>query len=208
MQRYYKITNEQENHHGFQYVDGLNILKEQFEVDPRISCCAGGLYFTTKEYIHNFYGFGCWVREVFLPTDNPNFVYVKDPSGDKWRANMIILGEKYPLNFETIKRFGFKFGESKFTHREYIQDYLSKHPEELDSYNEIEKFIKTTMYNYLYKDNDLIKDFIAKNGNSIIRKYYLYDHSPRFEEGFDILLFYMRKNNLIDSSIKFDQYWF
>ena len=45
---YFKITNAKENHHGFQYVDGLNVLIEEFNDDPNDSCCAGGLYFTRR----------------------------------------------------------------------------------------------------------------------------------------------------------------
>lgn len=43
---YFKITTKEENHYGFQYVNGLNILKEPFNDNPNESCCAGGLYFT------------------------------------------------------------------------------------------------------------------------------------------------------------------
>src|SRR5437016_5476250 len=95
---YYKITNRWENHHGFQYSDGLNILKEEFNNDPDQSCCAGGLYFTDAYNIFKFMNFGIYVREVFLPTDNPDFRIVKDESGDKWRANMIMLGKRYDLH--------------------------------------------------------------------------------------------------------------
>ena len=31
MSIYYKITNENENHHGYQYKDGLNVLEEPFD---------------------------------------------------------------------------------------------------------------------------------------------------------------------------------
>lgn len=31
---YFKITNKDENHHGYQYRDKLNILIEQFNEDP------------------------------------------------------------------------------------------------------------------------------------------------------------------------------
>ena len=42
---YFKITNANENHNGFQYVEGLNILKEEFIGDPKKSCCPGGFIF-------------------------------------------------------------------------------------------------------------------------------------------------------------------
>jgi len=90
--KFYKVLNVNRNHNGFQYVDGLNILKDEFMTTG--SCCKGGLYFTTEKYINQFLGFGCYLVEVFLPSDHPEFKIVKDPSGAKWRANMIILGNK------------------------------------------------------------------------------------------------------------------
>ena len=42
---YFKITNAEENHHGFQYVDGLNILKDEFNNDPNQSCCKSKPWF-------------------------------------------------------------------------------------------------------------------------------------------------------------------
>lgn len=103
-----KITNEKEIHNGFQYKDGLNKLEDKFEDDPTATCCKGGLYFTTSEFISDFLGFGCNLRIVELPEDNPEFKMVKDPDHlpPKWRANMIILKEKYDLyDIKTIQKF-------------------------------------------------------------------------------------------------------
>ena len=101
---YFKITNEEENHNGFQYADGLNILEEKFNDDPDRFCCEGGFYFTDSVNIFNFLSYGIYLREVTLPTNNPDFKMVKDKFGDKWRANMIILGKRYDLfNVDTIK---------------------------------------------------------------------------------------------------------
>ena len=101
---YFKITNKEENHNGFQYVDGLNILKDEFNNDPDQSCCKGGLYFTDAANIFKFLNYGIYLREVMLVTDNPNFKMVKDKIGDKWRANMIILDKRYDLfNVDTFK---------------------------------------------------------------------------------------------------------
>ena len=55
---YFKITNAEENHHGFQYADGLNILIEKFNDDPNQSCCAGGFYFTDAANIFKFLSYG------------------------------------------------------------------------------------------------------------------------------------------------------
>ena len=98
---YFKITNENENHNGYQYQDRLNVLDKPFEKEG--SCVPGGLYYTTLEHIHKFYGYGVWIREVTIP-DNAEMVL--DPEGNKCRADKIILGKKYPLyDIETIKKF-------------------------------------------------------------------------------------------------------
>jgi len=104
---YFKITNQEECHHGYQYQTGLNLLDREFE--PRGTCVAGGLYFTTLEHLEEFYSYGVWLRVVIIPKDAR---IVKDPEGDKWRANKIILGEKYPLfDVKTIQKFGLKVTE-------------------------------------------------------------------------------------------------
>lgn len=100
--KYFKITNKTEIHHGYVYNTGLNILDKPF--DREGSCAPGGLYFTTIDNIHKFYHYGCHLREIFLPNDNPNFEMVEDDN--KFRANMIILGDKYSLcDLETYQKF-------------------------------------------------------------------------------------------------------
>lgn len=56
-----------------------------------------GLYFTDKENIHKFYSYDIYLKEIILPTENLIFKMVQDPSGDKYRVNMIFLGKKYLL---------------------------------------------------------------------------------------------------------------
>lgn len=87
---YYKITNIDENHNGYQYKDGLNILDKPFEKEG--SCVKGGLYFTTKEHLHHFYNYGEWIREITIPMDAQ---IVQDTI--KYRADKIILGKRTPL---------------------------------------------------------------------------------------------------------------
>ena len=100
---FYKITNEKECHHGFQYHDGLNVLDKLFE--PTGTCVEGGLYFSDEDNIHKFLDYGCWLRVITIPEDAQ---MVKDPEGDKWRADKIILGNKYEiLNIETLKKSPF-----------------------------------------------------------------------------------------------------
>lgn len=92
---YYKITNAKEIHHDHIYHDGLNILNKSF--DETGSCVSGGFYFTTLKYIHKFYSYGVYIREIYLPQNDPEFRMVLDSTKDKYRANKIILGKKYSL---------------------------------------------------------------------------------------------------------------
>ena len=102
---FYKITNCREIHQDHVYKDGLNILNKPF--DQKGSCTPGGLYFTTLEHIHKFYDYGCFLREITLPVENPEFQVVKDPDDNKYRANMILLGKKYSLSDpKTFEKFG------------------------------------------------------------------------------------------------------
>ena len=102
---FYKVTDFKEINNGYIYKDGLNILDKPFERYG--SCVPGGLYFTTLEHIHKFYNYGCYLREVILPIENPEFKIILDPDENTYRANMIILGQKYSLsNTETYKTLG------------------------------------------------------------------------------------------------------
>ncbi len=89
---YLKITNAEEKHHGLQYQDGLNIDPVPFAKEG--SCCRGGIYFTTPEYIIDFLHMGIYIREVTIPEDAE---MVMDPKGDKWRASKVILGPRRDL---------------------------------------------------------------------------------------------------------------
>lgn len=167
---FFKITNWYENHNGFQYQDGLNVLIGPFNDDPSISCCEGGLYFTDSSNILDFLGYGCFIREVFLPWNDPDFKMVKD--NNKWRANKIILGKKYDLwEIETLE----------LLKNEGVDIYVKKYEQLLNSiYDEgdylVIKFLidndvkKVTYKNFSYKacvenDYEIMKYLIEKNIN-------------------------------------------
>ena len=86
---YFKVTNESECHHGFQYQDGLNLLKEPFAKTG--SCVPGGLYFTNLDHVVDFISYGIFVREVLIP---PESQVVKDGKF-KWRTDQIWLGHRW-----------------------------------------------------------------------------------------------------------------
>lgn len=95
---FYKVTNERENHYGFQYQDGLNLLTQPFNDDPSDFNCPGGFYFSNNECIHWNYSYGIYIREITLPIDHPEFKIVQHEGKGEWRSNMIILGKRYLLS--------------------------------------------------------------------------------------------------------------
>ena len=111
----FKITNGEETHFGYKYVDGLNTLTEDFNDDPDVKCGKGGFYFTTKGHIQRFYSFGIYLREVTIPIDDPDFKIIKCKDGTKWRSNKIILGTRYSLfDPETYVKFGLDIWKNKY----------------------------------------------------------------------------------------------
>lgn len=88
-----KVTNEFENHHGFQYKTGLNIDTEDF--NPSGECQSGGLYFTDFRNVQIWidHKFGIFVREILIPDDAR--VYIE--SDIKCKADKIVLGRKWNI---------------------------------------------------------------------------------------------------------------
>ena len=89
---YLKILSEDECHNGLQYQTGLNVDPVPF--NPTGSCRPGGIYFSNEEYILDFIDYGPNIREVKLPDDAKIY---KDPDGNKWKADKIILGKSRSL---------------------------------------------------------------------------------------------------------------
>jgi hypothetical protein len=112
---FYKITTKNENHRGYQYKDGVNVLDCPFEEQG--SCVPGGLYFASEFHIHNFIGLGEWLRIIKIPK---GIRIVQDRSDDyvKYRASSIILCEKYPLYAkETAEKFPFLLKNKNYFQR-------------------------------------------------------------------------------------------
>lgn len=154
---YYKVTNKDECHRGFQYKDGLNILTEPFDDNPENTYCKGGLYFSAKEFIHFYYGHGVWLREVFLPTDNPDFKMVKYQKSNSFRANMIILGKKYDLH--NIDDISYIFKNINSNIRYFVTRAA------MAGNLEILKFVKNTMTDFENFINFIV-DFACYNGRA------------------------------------------
>ena len=102
-ERYFRLTNEKENHRGFQYKTGLNVDTNPFV--PRGMCQQGGLYFFSEEQLEEFYTIGGvvspkWIREVFFTSETREArlacsrcsrIYVEK---GKYKADKFILGER------------------------------------------------------------------------------------------------------------------
>jgi len=135
---YYKVTKENEIHHDYQYKDGLNILKEEFNDNPKASCVPGGFYFTDYENLAKFFAYGIWIREVTIPEDAR---VVKDPEGDKWRTDKIIFGKKYHIKKDFDKWFDPEKYNWKDSH--FLAIYCSEH---------FDKWFDPEKYNWNYSE--------------------------------------------------------
>lgn len=96
---FYKITNEQEIHHGMKYKTGLNTDILPFY--PSGCCSPGGIYFA-REDILAFLSYGPWIRQVTIPLGEP--VY-EDPKSEpkKWKAHRVMLGKRRKITANVIR---------------------------------------------------------------------------------------------------------
>ncbi|AVL94466.1 ankyrin repeat protein [Moumouvirus australiensis] len=162
---YFKITNENECHYGFQYKDGLNILEGEFNNNPKDICVPGRLYFSDSKNICGFLDFGIYLREVYLPTDNPKLQMIKDPEGDKYGANMIILGKRRDLRDPETWKYLISVGIDIHSDNDYALIWASK-----EGYLEILKFLVENGVDIHIGDENSLK-WASKNGHFEIVKY-------------------------------------
>lgn len=161
---YYKVTNRKEKHHGFQYRTGLNVLREEFNPDSNQTCCKGGFYFVKPKDIFKYLTFGVYVRKVILP-DHKDFKMIKLHDEDVWRANMIVLGEKYDLSdVETFKMF-IKEGANLHDADDAALRFSAEH-----GYLETVKLLIEQKANVHASNNYALK-FSASNGHLDVVKY-------------------------------------
>lgn len=104
-----KLTNESENHYGFQYQTGLNIDHVPF--NPQGECQPGGLYFFSLNQLPFWLDYNatigplCYVRLVTIPDEAQVYTeplrYSRSILGEmkifvaeKFKADRLILGER------------------------------------------------------------------------------------------------------------------
>lgn len=155
-----KLTNEKENHYGFQFNDGLNVDHNSF--DPSGSCQKGGIYFTT--YDNAYMWAYCndimmYVRKVIIPNDAR--VYIEDK---KCKVDKIFLCPKdyveKKIYVDCIKLY------YDMTDHDYIPSQLFR---DRDIYMKIIEY-DCNMFAFVptfLKDRDMCMEAVRHNGNML-----------------------------------------
>jgi len=130
---YYKVVRKNHNHNGFIYKKGLNVLNEPFNDDPKASCVTGRLYFTDYKNLPKFFDYGYYIYEIVVPKDAR---VVKDPEGDKWGADRLVLGKCYRI----VEDFDQWFDREKFNYKDGSIDLAASCSEHFDKWFDKEKF--------------------------------------------------------------------
>ena len=85
MTEYWRLTNKEENHHRFQYRDGLNV--DVLPFNPKGRCEPGGLYFFDREHLHFFPKYvqePYYIRKVTLLPDSRVYTMTDTMKTDKF----------------------------------------------------------------------------------------------------------------------------
>ncbi len=185
---FYKITNYNENHNGFQYKDGLNIDTKPFMQDD---LCSNGLYFYDIENLWRFKHRGVNIREITIPNDT---VYIKESFDNthKYKANKIILGKKMEFGSDEFNKL---LKNTSYENNKWVSNYLCK-------YNDIENLDFCLKYNYLdsFGDindntNNMDIDDIDDINNMDIDDNYIRNYKSAFKMAF-IKKYYLNNNKL------------
>lgn len=190
-QMYYKVINQNANHHGFQYQHGNNV-----DILPFVKkdCQPGGLYFTDRVGLPYFLHFGCFICEVTIDPSTPVYlerqkqIYKwKSPSfslnlHDKYtfqtfpwteeeKKNPLIDFALYPQTLERcfqlikdpIGLYGFVRIEKQFRTHELLVSVLQKSPLLFKEFQEDEKTQELVNMYVTYSSalSDFLKDFPA-----------------------------------------------
>ena len=119
------MMNVDERHPGLQYCDGLVVDHVKFNDDPEKSCVPGGIYFTTKKYLHKFFSWGKIIRPITIPSDAK---VLSDSEGDKYRADRLFFHPKKDMDFYFNNLFDKKtFSKKHYWYLAiYCSDYFDK----------------------------------------------------------------------------------
>ena len=93
---YIKLMRKDENHHGYQYTTGLNVLPESESFNSVEECGPGGLYVCERKDVAiwlNLYDDLEWYREATIPEDAKKVVLKNKVKTDK-----LVLEERHPIS--------------------------------------------------------------------------------------------------------------
>ena len=90
-QTFIKLTNELENHNGYQFRTGLNI--DTLPFNPKGECQAGGIYFCLIEHVNLWLNYSnkpmIYVRLVTIPNDAQVWIET-----NQFKTDRVILGDR------------------------------------------------------------------------------------------------------------------
>jgi len=214
--KYWKITNEKENHKGMQYTTGLNV--DILPFNPSGDCKKGGIYFASKDIL-TFCDYGCWIREVTLPENEE--IYENPGSPKKYKTHRVILGERMPLwSTETFKHLVENGADiharndcalllaAKNEHLEVVK-YLVENGADIHTHNdsalllaagnghlEVVKYLVENGAN-IHADNDYVLCWAAESGHLEVVKY-LVENSADIHTRNDCALLLAAKNGHLE----------
>ena len=191
LKKYYKLTVETENHHGFVYGDGLNVDTVAF--DKTGSCCAGGLYFSDSENITQFLENHRWIREITIPEGEKDFV--KDPSNNppKWRSHSVVCGSRKDL--KEVSTWEWMVSEGIVIDYDYALRYSASNDRQ-----EIVKYLLSLENVKFSQDayDDALR-YSAKYDRLVIVKYLLSLENVKFSQSaYDDALRYSASNDRLE----------
>ncbi|AZL89632.1 ankyrin repeat protein [Megavirus baoshan] len=108
---YLKVLKDNRTHYDLTYVKGYNEVKKFVETG---SCVPGRIYFCDpkdkSQNICRYLHYGDILVDITLPTNDPDFKMIIDPSGGKSASNKIIIGRERnlsdPKTFEYMANCG------------------------------------------------------------------------------------------------------
>ena len=169
----------------------VNILQGPFNVKG--SCVPGRLYFVKPKDIFSYLNYGVYLREVYLPVDDPAFRMVKD--GDKYGANMIILGAKRKLDEVGTFLYAQSKGANLRNYGLEIYSWAIKHA----LWNIIEFVLDHKIFKITYLDEIFRSNFLEKISLDLFKKIIKYFKNRPATHNIDDIL---NINNILNIACK------
>ncbi|AAV50375.1 putative ankyrin repeat protein [Acanthamoeba castellanii mimivirus] len=174
---YFKILRFDKTHNDHVYLPGENSV-ENFQTEG--SCVPGRLYFCDpsdpKQNICRYLHYGDVLVDITLPTNDPDFKMIVDPSGTKCCANKIIIGTERELS--DPETFAYMASHGVDIHKNYIIHWAFK--------NFHDRVLFYLLKTNLNENRLRIVEHIFKNPSSLISNrnynFYIVNFLQRFKK--------------------------